>query len=202
MSRRALVLAVAGVACALVAAFAALLAHDVWRVDEALRRGDVRAGAQKVGPGSWAASTLLPGSIARDLLGVEDDLRLRDILVRGRAELGRYSDQARDAAYERAKADLVTLSHGADPVRASLAETLLGLIALGEPDDPDRTAVEKAADRFTRAVQLDPGNDLAKANLELMIYLIEGDDSTRGEKSSGGDVAGRGAGKQEVGAGF
>jgi hypothetical protein len=202
MSRVTAARVAVGLICLALATVAVLLARDVWQVRSALRNGDVRARVASVGGDTWSADTTLPVGIARELLGVSDDLEFRALLVHARAMTGRPANDDEVRQRLPVKTALVRAEHSADRVRASEAANLLGVIYSTDPNEPDRTAAEKALDEFVTAVQLDPDNELAKANLEL--FLRQQENSIRGRRgASSGELPGHaGAGLRAGGRGY
>jgi hypothetical protein len=202
VTRRVLAEAGAGVLCVALAIVAILLARDVWHVDDAMRAADARAGVAQVEPEAWEANATLPFELAPRLLGLADDIGVRELHARGRTLTGRTAEDEEDPQYLAVRAELVSVSRGADRVRASQAANLLGVLALGEPDEPEKTLVERAIEEFVRAVHLDPRNEVAKENLELMLVLAAEGDETRRGRSGAGQAAGSGAGLQAPGEGW
>ena len=202
MSRRTAAQASGGVVCLVLATFAVLLARDTWRVQDALEDGDRRARTTAVDSGVWSADTTLPFSLARDVLAVDDDLLFRSVLARGAAQTGRPANDAEVRRRLPVKRALERLAADRDPVRAAVALNLLGVIYSTDPNDPDRPAAEKALEAFARAVQLDPDNEVAKANLEL--FLQQQDPGLRGRRgASAGELPGTsGAGLRKGGRGY
>jgi len=176
--------ALAAVAAVLAAAgaFLLLLAVDVHRWHARIDAGDV---AYRTRPAAahWAPSQLLPGGIARSLLGVADDVRAREALRAFKRSQPRrgvfltpvsivHARTVAQALLERAAAD------DRDPVRRgqelNLAAIYL-LIAL-DPFDPGARAQSllQAADGFRAALASDPANAEAAYNLELTLRLLAG----------------------------
>ena len=195
--------AAAGIVCLALALVAVLLARDVWHVESALRTGDARVQVTPIDPSAWSAHTTLPFDVARRLLGVRDDLDFRMSLARGRAMTARPSNDA--AVRRRLPVKVALLAHeeSRDPVRASEAANLLAVIYSTDANEPDKPAAAKALQEFVKAVGLDPNNETAKANLELLLRQAGGD-SLRGQKgASAGEKPGNtGAGRRAGGHGF
>jgi hypothetical protein len=182
--------AAAGVGCVVLAALAALLARDVWRIDKALRDGDVRAAATSADPRLWEAAETLPLGLAERLLASGDDVDNR-VLVARATRLAQEEAQTPLQARRRTpvEAALGRVEQGdPEPRRASQAALLLGVLVFTDPEDPSRrteTPTDKAAARFRSAVLLDPGNDVAKRNLELMLQQ-DRSQNRRGPSGRGG----------------
>ena len=198
----------AGTACLLIAALAAALARDVWHADKALRDGDARAEATAVAPQTWEAAQSLPFGLAEQVLGIDDDLAYRDLVTQASAlarRPARSPEQARARAPIEARLRLVE-EGDPDPRRAAQAALLLGVLVYSDPEDPLRrvqTPSEKAVGHFRTAVQLEPDNDEAKRNLELMLQQ-ERTQTPRGQSARGGgeQPAGGAAGLAPAGRGY
>jgi hypothetical protein len=161
----------AGIGCLVLGSLALLFARDVWHADDALGDADRRGAVQSLSPRSWASSEFLPFGVARLALGIDDDLEYRALL---RVKNG---DE--------------------DPRRRSDAANLLGLMILGEPEDlgtsPLETPVQRAVREFRFAVRIDPTNDAAKANLELMLQNQRSENPQGRGSAGGGSESGSGA---------
>ncbi len=160
------------------AALAALLAADVRAWPAALRSGDVRYAASPAAA-RWHASTVLPSGLAGRLLGAGDDVAARRAIRRFRLTYGvRGSLDAQlqtQGARAQAELALADLARSRDPLRAAQASDLLGVLAFGDlaagggknPDQADR-----AVSAFVNAIRLDPADEAAKVNLELVLRLF------------------------------
>jgi hypothetical protein len=185
------------------AVLVALLAADVRGWQRSLAGGDVRAGTV------WAASPRLPGDAAARLLGVRDDVRARRAVLLFEQTVGVRArfDNAQDvtAARARAEAELAGTARGSGP-RASQAATLLGVLAFGDFARGGRDAgqAESAIADFENAVRADPGDVVAKYDLELVLRSLAAT-GTRSGTSNGQDSGGtgrNGAGNGTPGRGY
>ena len=79
--------------CLLLAVVLALLALDVAASSDAIRTGDVRYRVSPEDGGLWRADELVPLDLARNVLGVEDDVAFRRA-VRGALRLARLEDSS------------------------------------------------------------------------------------------------------------
>ena len=196
------VLAAAGVV-------AALLAADLRSWQTAVRSGDATF-ADDPASASWHVSTLLPFDPALHILGLADQLALRraaqqfvPVATAGNGLDNGFSEsQARGALEE----VLTRLGAGPSRERDSEAENLLGILAFLDTKQhgPNAPApVERSVADFQSAVQLDPADDDAKFNLELLLreLLARGvrpgsngssPGPAKGHKGAGGGQAGRG----------
>lgn len=203
---RALRPAVALLAVAL-AALLCLVALDVngWRTS--IGHGD-RTFAQGRGA-HWAATTRVPGDPAGRLLAVRDDVSLRRAVAAfvTAANTGRGFDNGITRSRVRAVAEARLTDVAASPraADASQADDLLGVLAsTGGATSAGVTADEHARDLFETAVRLDPGNDVAKRNLELVLRRMQAI-ATRNGAGNGTGRAGhgrRGAGAGTPGRGY
>jgi hypothetical protein len=203
VSRLTALRAAGGAVCLALAVFAVLLARDVWHVHTGLATGDARDRLTPVDTRSWSADTLVPGGLARSVLGVGDDLAFRALMARGRTMTApATNDQARRRRFPVEEA-LALEEQDPDRVRASQAANLLGIFYSTDPNEPNRPAAQKALAEFVTAVRLDPTNETAKSNLELMLEQSAAD-RLRGRKgASAGEAPGNaGAGRRQGGNGY
>jgi len=198
--------AAAAVACCAVAAGLALLAADVAAWPKAVRAGDVRYRVAPQQEGLWQAHERVPGAVARRLLGVGDDIEVREALRTlrlGRLDNLVISDPRLEVLRGEARARLETIAAGdGDPAVRSRALALVGALnfssALNEVRD--RPAhLREAVRSFHDAIQLDPDNAEAKLNLELALQRGRGLDV--GEGAGGKNPSPGGAGASGAGAG-
>jgi hypothetical protein len=203
MSRATAARTAGGIVCLLLAVVAVLLARDVWHVHSALVNGDARSAVVRPDDRTWSARTTVPFDLATRVLGVRDDVAFRALVARARtmtAPPPNPEAQRRRAPVEQA---LAVAETDPDHVRASEAANLLGVLYSTDPNEPDQSAAERALAEFTKAVQLDPGNETAKANLELLLQQSSGS-QLRGRKgAASGELPGQsGAGLRKGGNGY
>jgi hypothetical protein len=187
-----------------------VLAVDVLRWQSALGAADVsfdatpRSGAQR----RWAVDGLLPGSLAKVALRVEDDLEYREaIQLFARVEPGQvqiFGPQLENL-YGTAQVEVGRIGRvDPDSARRSRALNLAGVFQVGRQTTPsnqvtdsaERLAVlRQAIGLFQAAVRLDEHNDDAKLNLELVLRdagaaVLSGDvpngNAAEGERSGAG----------------
>jgi hypothetical protein len=202
-------LAAAG-ALAAAALAVGLLAADVrgWR-DE-MRRDDARYALVRGSRPDWRADTLLPRGLSGRLVGVEPDAKLRRALVLFRRTGGPESPfgaQERQGERGAAEAALQPLAQAADTQLASQASDLLGLLAFSDAGSGGRggpTPAERALAQFQQAYRLDPGNEAAKTNLELVLRLLQARGARPGANAGAGPrgTGRRGAGSGQPGRGY
>lgn len=197
----ALALAVAGV----------LLAADILRWRAHLDRGDARFAAATGNRSMWDADELLPFAPARRLLGVDDDLRFRRAIQSFRlARPTRAPRDQHDVAVRAEAAFALARLERSDPrsERRSIAALLGGVLAFEQARTEQTDAqvyLGRSLDEFRRAIRLDPANDDAKYDLELVLNLVrevqeQGRGSGRSQRR--GRASGQGAGSGSRGSGF
>lgn len=212
---RELLLVAAAAALAL-AVFLALTAVDVSRWRTSIAADDVRfaAGAPTHG---WSPETLSPFGAGERLLGVGDDVAFRRMLRQLRTSKlldGTVSDPKlalhRTELNERLEEIVV---RDPDPVLRSRASSLLGVVsiaawnsapAVGSQQDRSELLLSAVAN-FEQAIALDPENDDAKYNLQLMLQRGEGllpTEAAAGKNPSPGGKGSRGAGAGAPGSGY
>ena len=217
MSRREVVervaIGVAAVVCVVLALGLGLVALDVARSRDALSSGDVQFRIAPETPGLWRAATLVPFDLAATLLGTDDDVEVRQAVRAVR--LARLDPSAsvsdpqiallRNAAV--ARLDALVAGDG-DPRDKSRAAGLLGVIGLARlvTETQDRVALVSATvANLQLAIALDPSNDDAKYNLELVLQRARGIQLTEGaggQNPSPGGTGSSGAGAGDPGSGY
>ena len=199
MTTKRIVLLAGSGACLAAAVLCALLARDVggWRA--ALRAGDVAAADSAPGAApAWTAHAILPFGAARRLLAIDDDLAFRRAVVLFRRahtqipsfDLGPEGTNLRVEA-EAALARIVRSD--SDRRRASVAANLLGVLALVDATTNATgtgTPIERSIFELQEAIHLDPADEQAKANLELVYQLTSGASTLPGTTPAGGTFRG------------
>ena len=218
MTRRELVersaVGVAAAVCLALAVVLALLALDVSRSHEALAGGDVDFRVTPETPGLWRAGTVVPSDAAGRLLGTADDLEVRRAIRSVR--LARLDDPSASVSDPQlallrndaqARLDALVAGDGSDAEK-SRAAGLLGVIGLARlvTETQDRVALLSAtAANLQLAIALDPTNDDAKYNLELVLQRSRGIQLTEGaggQNPSPGGTGSSGAGAGDPGSGY
>jgi hypothetical protein len=195
------------VALVVLAVLAALLAGDVRAWHSALSAGDA-AYAATPARASWTAQPRL-GGISEALLGVRDDVQLRNALQRyvDASKLHLRLDNALAVESARASAQdaLEQVSRARDPRRASQVLTLLGILGYrASASGGAQSQVDAAISDFTDAVRADQANEQAAYDLELLLRLT----ASRGSRVEPGQGGGfgrtghRGAGGGQPGSGY
>jgi hypothetical protein len=185
----------------------ALFAHDLRAWPSALAEGDIRAQAGRAT--DWKPSTILPAGWSEGALGLGPDRALRLAIRRFDAtyatppgfDSGLSAVEARDEA----EAMLAGSAGDSNGRRASQALDLLGLLLFGDSSAGSGTAAAiRAVDDLDQAVSLDGANEQAKANLELVLRLLETHGTRIGPNAGAGPNATghRGAGTGVPGEGY
>jgi hypothetical protein len=179
MTLRRWILVGAAAVCLVLAAFAAMAARDAGEWRTAFRRGDVEAAAtgRNASP-SRSVEELVPFGLTRGILGVNDDLAFRrGVALFRRAHTGIPSfDTGLQGTALRVQAE-ATLARAIradkDATRAAAAENLLGILVVVDSTLPGgaSTPIARAIFQFQNAIHLDPSNEDAKKNLELIYQL-------------------------------
>jgi hypothetical protein len=192
---------------AVLAALAALAAHDVRAWKDALADGDARFAAEPA-RAEWTAATWLPGDPAGRLLHTGDDVGLRravQAFVVADARRAEFDGGERRAA-DRAAAEVALAGVAAtgSARQASQANDLLGvLFNTGGRLTGGETASERSLAAFDAAVRADPSNTDAKYNLELLLRRLRAIGVRRGPGQGSGAATGRrGAGSGTPGRGY
>lgn len=185
------------------------LASDVLRAPSEITSDDRRfATAPLRQSGLWNVG-FLPGETTQRLLGLDDDVAYRRLMALylriepGKVEFQGFPD--REALRAKTHFELTRRSSDEpDPKRRSRLLTLFGVMTLDkrpvteeERDAYLRTAVEA----FRAAIQLDPENDDAKTNLEIVLRVF-GPVTIVGEGPSGGRSQGNVSGQGSTGSGY
>lgn len=196
------------VALALAAALA-VFASDVLAAESTLKRDDLRFGVSPDARGLWKVEGRTPS--LKSLLELEDDLAWRVAaqrfqLSRARANIAydptRTSSRAETQA-GLASAETYQLTPGQAAAIANFSAVLAFEEAVGDPQNGP-ALLRKSTDEFRRAIRLDPQNEDAKFNLELLLQLLESEDQQRRDRAgvgAGGEDA-SGAAAAQAGTGF
>jgi hypothetical protein len=209
---RRLALGTAAILCVVLATGLLLLAVDIGRWSDAMAADDVRYRADPESTDLWRPDTVLPFGAAKRLLGTGDDVAFREALRAlrlGRLDLGITSDPELALKRGEARARLQQLAtEDDDRIRRSRATNLVGVIAFASSltEARDQAAfVEDAAAAFQTAIELDPNNAEAKANLELALQrgrAIQPTEAGGGPNPSPGGSGAKGAGAGDPGSGY
>jgi tetratricopeptide (TPR) repeat protein len=193
----------AGIALAAASIALALLAVQAWRHPGDTAREDARL---RAGPpaDTWADE----GGAAAALLGAKDDATFRRavaLFLRGRPdEPGGNKSTDQIVSGLEAAIMLAEIVRGEGPTArrsqaANVQAIILGEDAIFEPDSTPRIA--RAVELLRRAIEIDPDNDDAKANLELL-FQYTGRAGVAAESSAGFGGFGKDAGSGVPGGGY
>ena len=198
-----------GLLLLLVAVVAVLLAADVRSARDSVRAGDV-AFQSRPASASWTSPGTLPFATARRILGLSGPLAFRRaarsfvaVAAAGNGIDNGYSESQARGALE---ATLTKLAGGSNRPQDSAVENLLGILAFEDTKQVGPAApapVDRSLADFQAAVELDPTNDDAKFNLELLLRELlargvrPGSNSSsggpaKGHQGAGGGLPGRG----------
>ena len=216
MTRRELIMRaglVAGaVLCLLIAVVLALLAVDVARWHDAMRAGDVRYGASTEVTRLWRADTRVPFDPARGLLGIDDDVDLREAvraLRLARLDDAVVSDPELAIRRNEAQARLeAILAAGDEESTRSRAASLLGALGLARSvyeTEERESLLSGTISNLKLAIDLDPSNAEPKYNLELAYQTGRGlqlSEASAGQNPSPGGSGSQGAGAGQPGSGY
>jgi hypothetical protein len=208
MMRRRVPLLMAAGACVAVSVLGVLLTRDVGRWQTAFRSGDLKAADTSYGARpSWSAHETVPFGLARRLLAVDDDLAFRQavgLFRRANTAIPSFNGGLEGTALRvAAEASLAhEIRTDGDRARASTAANLLGVLAVADATTvgQEATPIERSFFEFEDAIHLDPGNEQAKANLELVYQLkappnsLHGNARRRGRSHSGASASSPGHG--------
>lgn len=189
MRGKLILLGAAGI-CAIAAILLAVLARDAGRWPAAMRAGDVAA-ADPLHPrrATWSNDEALPFSPARRVLGLGDDLAFRHAAMLFRRAYTRDPEfeSSTDGGALRIRAE-TALAHSirtdSNRERASAASNMLGILALVDAAAARNGSVpiDRSLFEFQDAIRLDPSNEQAKANLELLYQQNSFRSSVRGRE--------------------
>lgn len=192
----------AALAALAVAAVLAVGAEDARRWPDSVRLDDVRSRAAPE-RAEWRESDWAGAEAVRSLLAIEDDLEFRRLVsafhrqregARGRSDdaLARLQAQAQLETALRA-----TERSAADPLRRARAANMLGVLSFEAAMSSPRgtqALLDQALGEFRNAIRIDPREEEAKYNLELVLALIE-----RGDVRSTSERGGEGGQESEAG---
>lgn len=214
--RRELLL-LGAVVCLLLAAFVGLVAADVARWRTTLPADDVRYRVSPARSSLWKPQLRAPLRAGTRLLDLDDDLRFRRALQLVRASsLADATVSDPNLAVHRGEAAQLLESivvEDPDKSRGSRAANFLGVISVAAynaapsgANFQDRSELlTNAVASFEQAIELNPGNDEAKYNLQVMLARGEGllpTEASAGKNTLPGGRGARGAGAGEPGSGY
>ena len=199
--------AIGAVACVAAAVILVLVAVDAHAWSSRLPADDLRYRRDASSSALWKPAQVLPGGVARHILGIDDDLAYRRALRDFR--IGRVIEPVASPTLTSHRiAAQIELTHVADTNRdprvRSQVDNLLGVLGfgLGSQDFGQRQAFfNNGITAFQNAVVGDPTNDDAFFNLE---YALDQVQSTGEAPAQGSSQLGHrgGAGLKPPGKGY
>jgi hypothetical protein len=194
-----------------VAVVLVLLALDANAWKSTISRDDLRFRALPTHTHLWKPSTNLPGDPASLLIGTGSTLQYRNALQYfWFSHVGNNPDVREDAPTLRADAQdklQALMKTGANPHQRSAAANLLGVLVVTTPSIAnDQSAImqtlTRSAEYFQEAIAIDPGNNDAKENLELVLRLTRPGKGRIGNDARSGYGFGKGQGIGNQGGGY
>jgi len=167
-------LALLGLACLVVAALVAVLADDIRRWPATIRGGDVQVRVAAGQPDPWRAPDRVPFRLGERLLGISDDLEYRRavrLFLTTRPDPRGFStvtDPTRTTREVQRRLELIARGKG-DLSRRSAAANLRGVLMYESGQYGDTSYARQSIRRFREAIRIDPSNEQAKFNLELLL---------------------------------
>jgi hypothetical protein len=194
-----------------VAVVLVLLALDASAWKSTISRDDLRFRALPTHTHLWKPETSLPGDPASLLIGTGSTLQYRHALqyfwfshVGNNPEVRQDAPTLRADAQDRLQALMKT---GANLRQRSAAANLLGVLVVTTPsiaNDPSAITqtLTRSAEYFQQAIALNPGNNDAKENLELVLRLTRPGKGKIGNDARSGYGFGKGQGIGNQGGGY
>ena len=170
------VLAFVALACALVFGY---FAYEVSRAQAEINRSDAAFRVERAPEGLWQVN-----GAAQRALGLKDDLAFRKAAslwdLAGRRVINRNATAGNAvAAGSRRAAAQLALAHaqreglaGSARSKAENLDSVITIQAALESPSNRRELLQRSLDGFRRAVRLDPTNEEAMLNLELLLRLL------------------------------
>jgi len=185
-----------------VAAVLAIAAVDVGALQHTIAADDAQFTVRPARP-DWKARQILPGRAVASLVGLRDDLAYRDalrkvvLLREGQTVATGSRLSVLVAAAEGALLD--EAADDPDPRQRAQALNLLGVLTVLNPTASrglDTPSLSAGAARFQESIVLDPTNERAKENLEIVLRLLRQQGVDEKENDKGEEEA------QKAGAGL
>lgn len=205
--RRALRVVLAALAVGL-AALSVLTARDVLQAADTFRRDDLRFRVLPTEQDLWQIEDGNAFPLRR-VLDVNDDLEFRRaarLFLLSRRRPASYDPTIISSRAEAQAAAATAERTGLDRDLASRLTNLSGILSFEESlGDPENGPVlmRRSLEELRRAIGIDPGNEQAKFNLELLLRLLEPEGQQRrdrlgvgsgSDESAGASAAAGGAG--------
>ncbi len=161
----------------LVAVGLAVMSARVKQFGDDLRRADVRFEVARTSQGDLWDSPSLRSGVLRGLLGANDDLDFREAVHLFRRSQLNFTSLHGSPDQLRAESTIALErfdKSDRDRIRRSRTANLLAIMSYQDASYDTRNAdslLRRSADELRRAIRLDPGNEAAKFNLELLLQL-------------------------------
>ena len=209
MTRRAWLAVAAGLVCLALAGGLALLAADVRAWQQTFTSSDLAYRAAPGGPRPWESPDSLPGRPAARLLAVADDVTYRRAIrlyqLSNDDTFGSFGFGSSTRPIPATRRLLMKIDRGdGDPQVQSRAANFLAVLTYNSGAFVDTSFTRRAGQLLRRAIMLDPENEEAKFNLELLMHTSP----ESAQQSEGGGGGGRaqpdagGAGSTPPGRGY
>jgi hypothetical protein len=188
-----------------------LLALDANSWNKTVSRDDLRFRALPTHSGLWKPKTNLPGDPASLLIGTGSTMQYRRALQYfWFSHVGNNPEVRQDAPTLRADAQdklQALMKTGANVHQRSAAANLLGVLVVTTPsiaNDPSAITqtLTRSAEYFQQAIAIDPSNNDAKENLELVLRLTKPGKGKIGNDARSGYGFGKGQGIGNQGGGY
>jgi hypothetical protein len=191
-------------AIALVLALGAIaVARDIASWRDRIAAGDRARAADPTAVVRWTPSTIVPFDPARRLVGLGDDIALREAIrkfvIARRTGAGFDNGQQRALRRDAAEAALDEVVLSGSPLEVAQADVLLGVLAFSTTSTAVSAPGEQSVGAFTEAARLDPSSTAAKFDLELALRALAPSGTRPGSNPSAG---GKGQGRRGAGAGL
>jgi hypothetical protein len=201
---------VLGIVALALAVVALLVAVDVGRLRDRMTSGDRALAANPSAAVHWTPSTLVPSNPAGRLVGLTDDVALREAIrsyaIAQRTPVGFDNGQQRSLRIDAADGELEGVVLAGSSGQVAVADVLLGVLAFGSTRAADgvTTPADRSVEAFTEAARLDPADVAAKFDLEVALRAIAPAGTRGGSNPSPGSNGhgGKGAGAGLPGRGF
>ncbi len=186
---------VAALVSTAVAAMLGLFAADVREVSDRFDAVDAGLSRATATAPKWDVGAMLLHDPARRILDVEDDRDLRQgIWYFKKGRRTSYEESATASAL--AGGSFVRVGTGSNVREASQAQDLLGVLAYyGRASDGVGFDESDSVAAFAQAVLLDPANDDAKFNLELILRALRAEKVYQAQVKSTSGVRGSPSGQ-------
>jgi hypothetical protein len=194
-----------------VAVVLVLLALDANAWKTTVARDDLRFRALPTHAQLWRPSTDLPGDPASVLIGTSSTVKYRrGLQYFWFSHVGNNPEVRQDAPTLRADAQdklQALMKTGANVQQRSAAANLLGVLVVTTPsiaNDPSAITqtLTRSAEYFQEAIAIDPSNNDAKENLELVLRLTRPGKGRIGNDARSGYGFGKGQGIGNKGGGY